>query len=411
MKSVKYLFTAIFLVVVTFLIPMTFIFSDLIITGLDKVLHLKINPNYSGGDIISCFMDEIGDDYGEGELTYPLHPDFKGKGYLDIIRYNVHKPVINASWAEDKDFWQLSFTFANMSSVETVHNFSHQVIHVYIDIDGKKGGSAETAFPMSELVRFDEEHPWDFMVSIDGYHKFGKLISYDKTIKEKVRVYSILEKKTIYARILLNNERIKEVLDGRTTYHYVLVGCYDPFSMGNFISVKHKSGLRNGGGAKSFLTPKVYDYIPPEGNDQKKILSSYDEEKYLYAKIYPLVVEQNNIKKESLINIEEYKKLSQEEIKCDQASALKELEKLEMKSCNKEKVAEIYFRAGKYDEAEKIFDSILVEDQENIFANAYKGSIVAMKAKSSNTIQAIKYVKEAYNYLDKAVKFAKKNDC
>ncbi|MFH1825577.1 MAG: glucodextranase DOMON-like domain-containing protein [Candidatus Firestonebacteria bacterium] len=418
MKSVRYLFTAISLVVVAFLIPMTFIFSNLITGGLDKVLHLKINPNFSGGDIISSFMDEIGDDYGEGGLTYPMHPDFKGKGYLDIIRYNVYKPVINAPWSEDKDFWQLSFTLANMGAFETVHNFSHPVIHVYIDLDGKKGGSTETLNPMSELVRFDEEHPWDFMVHIDGYHKFGKLVSFDKTIEEKVRVYSIPERKTIYARILLNNERIKKVLGaGFThappegagfTYHYVFVGCYDSYSMGNFMPVKYKSGLRNGGGAKSSLTPKVYDYIPPEGMNQKEILSSYNEEKHLYAKVYPLVVGKSCIKKESLINIEEYKKLSQKEIECEQASALKELDKT--KSSNKEKVAEVYFRAGRYDEAEKIFNSLLAENPENVPANAYKGSLVAMKAKSSTTIQAIKYVKEAYNYLDKAVKFAKKND-
>ena len=40
--------------------------------------------------------------------------------------------------------------------------------------------------------------------------------------------------------------------------------------------VREQAGLRYGGGAESRLTPRVYDYLAPEGTDQFEILSGYN---------------------------------------------------------------------------------------------------------------------------------------
>jgi tetratricopeptide (TPR) repeat protein len=413
MKTLKYILAVLLAIAAAFFIPQAFIHSHLLTGTLDKVLHLKVDPDFNGGDILVRFMDKLYDDYGEGELTYPRHQGFKGKGYLDIVRYTVHEPLSNARWSEDIDFWQLALTFSGVhNAFDSVHDFSHPVIHVYIDIDGTAGGSTETTFPRAELVEFDKNHPWDFMVQIDGHHEWGKLISWDNQIEERVRIYSVPENKTIYARILLNNERINKVLDGRTTYHYVLVGAYNEYTSGNFMHVKKKSGTSNGGGSKSKLTPRVFDYIAPKGYDQKEVLSSYDENKYTYAVVYPLEVkrtDKQHVMDEDLI--EKYRKLAEEEKKNKSEADLIELERIKSSGSSGIELAAAYFRSGMFKEAEEILVKILENNPDNSQALAYNGSVAAMKGGETKSLaKAVEYVNKAFEYFDRAESLAQNDD-
>jgi tetratricopeptide (TPR) repeat protein len=413
MKGLKYLLVAIFIAILSLYIKNIFMYfynpmQRLIANG----LKLEVNPDFSGGKEIVRFMDNMGDDYGEGTLNYPRHPAFKGKGYLDVVRYIVYEPLTNFSWSEDRDFWQLGLTFVNVSNAfDTIYDFSHPVIHIYIDIDGEEGGSTETFYPRSELVKFDKEHPWDFMVEIDGHHEFGKVFSWDRKIEDKVRIYSVPEKKTVYARILLNNDRIKKVLDGRPTYHYVLVGAYDEYASGYFMTVKERSGSRYGGGAKSRLSPRVYDYVEPLGMNQKKVLASYNEEQYQYAVVYPLKAEKGKRdeqkKEEREKIIAKYHQLAEAEVK----SQAKSVAELKAEGASRIEIAIAYLNEGNHQESEKILDSLLAEESDNAVANAYKGAIIAGKGGNvASPAKALQYVNEAYVYLDKAVKLAQNDE-
>ncbi len=416
MKMAKYLIAALFCIAAAYLIPKTFIYGDFITGNIDRVLHLRVDPRFSGGEVLAKFLDEMGDDYGEGGLTYPRHEGFKEKGCLDIVRYTVYEPLVNAPWSNEQDFWQIAITFANVSKAfDSIYDFSQPVIHVYIDIDGDIGGSKETAHSRAELIKFDDEHPWDFMVQIDGNHKSGRLISWDKTIEEKVSIYSVPEKKTIFARILLNNKRIKNVLDGRTTYHYVLTGAYDQYASGNFMQVKNKAGIRNGGGAKSKLTPRVFDYVAPKGYKQKKLLSSYDEDMYTYATVYPLEVKRTEQKYiQDADSIEKYRELARKENENRREASLRELEEIKASGNRGVELASAYFRVEKYKEAEDILDNILEKHPDNSRALAYKGSIIAIKGgeclATKSPAKAIGYVNTAYEYYDNAEIHAQNNE-
>lgn len=266
MKNLKYYLVTIGAVVVSFCLVQGIIFASFLSKQLENILQLRIDPAFKGGEIIARFNDPIGDDYGEGELVYPHNKVYSNAiGSLDIIKYTVYQPQTSARWSDLSDFWQVSFTFARTKDETGIHGFAHPVIHLYIDIDGQEGGSLESASARSELVVFDTLHPWDFMLEVNGYHENAKLISFDKEIKIEAQVIVDTQYRTIYVRIPLTNKRIKPILDGRNTYHYVLVGAYDPFATGNFMPIKTKASQHNGGGAKSTITPRVYDYIPPAG--------------------------------------------------------------------------------------------------------------------------------------------------
>ncbi|HEY1405845.1 MAG TPA: glucodextranase DOMON-like domain-containing protein, partial [Spirochaetota bacterium] len=186
MEKLKYRIRLVIGISMILAIPLSFIFSRFIESGIDSVLHMKVDPRFSGGAEIARFMDPVGDDDGASDYTYPLNGMFDGRGYLDLVRYVVNEPITNAPWSADADFWQVAFTFDKTANADdSIYSFSHPVIHLYIDIDGKAGGSTETLDPRGEKVQFDPEHPWDIMIQIDGHHKYGKLVSFDGSIKEK----------------------------------------------------------------------------------------------------------------------------------------------------------------------------------------------------------------------------------
>jgi carbohydrate-binding DOMON domain-containing protein len=405
-------FIALFIVL---LIPYTYIYQGSIREVLDGVLHLKADPVFSGGEVMVKFMDPVGDDYGEGTLTYPGHQGFNGKGFLDVVRYTIYEPVVNARWSNELDFWQLAVTFANVGNpFDAPLGFSHPVIHVYIDIDGDRGGSTDTVFPRAELVAFDNTHPWDFMVHIDGYSGSGTIISYDKTFKRPVSIIYVEEKKTVYARILLEDKRLKQVLDGRATYHYVLVGAYDRLASGNFMAVKKTVSMGNGGGAPSRLSPRVYDMVEPSGTNQKKYLSSYSEATYEYAKLVPLEVKKVDLtmKKTNVELLAKYKKQLQEERKnkkpVDLSARIKQLVEKGVKGTE---LAIVYYQAKMLSKAEEEFLSVLQDNPGNATALAYLGTITAIKARKEKSLsRAMQNVNQAFEFYEKAISGCKTDD-
>jgi len=381
-KTVFFIITTIFAAVGALLIPQVFINSAFIKHQLDKLLHLEVDPAFAGSREIAHFMDPVNDDYGEGGLSYPKHEAYADKsGVLDLVKYTVHKPQTSARWSSQPDYMQVSFTFVNASDdLESVHGFSHPIIHLYLDVDGKKSGKTETAFPRCELVSFDEEHPWDFLIKIDGFHESANIISDDGSYRERVKIFANSERKTLTVRIPLIDPKLKQMLDGRNTYHYVLIGAYDPLAQGGFMPVKTKAGLKYGGGARSSLSPRVYDYIPPEGKNQKQVLSSYSEEDFIYATIYPL------------------------EVTADIYKGAK-------KRTDPVKLAELKKQAQEEAEAEELLDKILAENPQHAVANAYKGAVTARKAQSTKNIsEKIQYLEQSFVYLNRGTALSRSDD-
>ncbi|MCP4158289.1 MAG: hypothetical protein GY757_61890 [bacterium] len=408
-KTIAYIMPVI-AAVAAFLLPYSFIKQGVIRTSLDNVLHLKADPVFMGGGVKTKFMDAMGDDYGEGSLTYPRHQAFKEKGLLDMVRYTVHEPVTNGRWCGDIDFWQLAITVAKTGNpFEAINGFSLPVFHIYIDIDGTKGGSTETAEARAELVTFDEAHPWDFMVHVDGYKESGTVVSFDGTYNKPVKVIYSKEKKTIYIRLMLEDKKLKQVLDGRPTYHYVLAGAYDRMARGNFMPVKKNAGLKNGGGARSSLTPRIYDYIEPHGTDQKKILTSYDEESYRYAKLLPLEAKKNNRVKENNGTAEllkKYTRFLEKEKKnrkpVDHDSQIKHAVDAGKTGIE---LAVIYYQAGKLKDMELIIDALLEKEPENSPALTYKGTLTVSKARDAASLpKKMECINQAFDFYEKAIK-------
>jgi tetratricopeptide (TPR) repeat protein len=400
------------------LMPQVFIHYTFIKHQLHKLLDMEVDPAFSGGREIGHFLDAVGDDNGEGGLTYPRHSAYTGKtGVLDLVKYTVHQPQTGARWSREKDYLQVSFTFAQFGNeLQSILGFCHPIIHLYLDIDGKKSGNTETAFPRCELVCFDPDHPWDFLIEVHGFSSSGLIFSADKTFQGKAAIFADTAKKKLTVRIPLECPGLKQILDGRNTYHYVLVGAYDPLAHGGFMPVKTKAGIKHGGGARSPLSPRIYDYVAPQGKEQKRMLSSYNEKAFSYAVIFPLEVTPDLCaaaeKHIDAAKITELKKQVKEETDVFYHENMRII-KQAGRNVNSEdiKLAIAFFNVERVQQAEEILDRILEGDANHALANAYKGAVTAGKAHiTENLGEKLEYVEQSFVYLDRGAALARSDD-
>lgn len=228
-------------------IPLSFILLSQLTEVFDHLLKLKINPAMTGGEILCEIYDDIDDDNGYGKLIYPKNEIFKKPNTLDLIKYTVRKPLCDAVWSKYRAFWQIELTFQNIEFKDKYNPyFLNPVISIYIDIDGKKSGRTDTYFPRAEFVSFDKNHPWDIYIHINSFERQGFVGFAEDEAKEKINLIYNKKTKTIICQVPLTNNRIMKILDGRDTYHYVLIGAYSPYDRGNFMVVSEKSGYSRG---------------------------------------------------------------------------------------------------------------------------------------------------------------------
>ena len=159
-KSVRNIKIAITAFGCFFSIFIFFVSSSILTNWLGKFLH--VHPLYTGGEIAASVFDTAGDDNGNGILNYPTNQAF-AEGSMDLVRYTVHEPVVDAKWQNYSAFWQLVLEYKNGPA--KVRN-----IMIYIDLNNVEGGSTEPLFDAAENVVFDPAHPWDFAIWIcDGH--------------------------------------------------------------------------------------------------------------------------------------------------------------------------------------------------------------------------------------------------
>lgn len=385
------------------LVPASFVYSSIYGSLVQRLIPIRVAPDLSGGEIELSFLDFIGDDRGAGELTAPLSPVFSEGGGMDILRYTVHRPLVKS---RAESYWQLDVTLAALpNQAGYASGFSQCAIRIYIDVEGQGPGSTEGADARGELVSFDPSHPWDLAVSLDGAHPKARLRSSDGSLDQSIDYIVSEKKKTIYIRIPLSWPITACLRDGRSSWHYLMVGAWDPYAPGNLMSVKAEAGIGNAGGSRSRYEPKLFDLLCPEGSPQSTILSSWDEGTGSYAVILPVEISKAAIEKKALAGsrLKELKAASDRESK-EQALGAKAHNEGQLARGNGEERAIALFNLGKRAEAEAAFDMLLRSSPDRCAYIAYKGALVAMKGgERKNPADSVKVVLDAYAYLDRAV--------
>jgi tetratricopeptide (TPR) repeat protein len=388
-----------------FLIPAGFIISGSELTrALDAALHITVDPRFSGGRVLSKFYDPAGDDHGEGGLTYPK----AGKsdmGAFDIISYSVYEPVTDS--AGSAAYWQLGVTLAGFANpADAPNGFSLPAIRIYVDTDGPASGSLDTAAARAELVSFDPAAPWDASIAIDGWHSQALLRTADGRVQRRIPLIVITEQRSVYVRLPLDVPEIKRILDGRTTRHYVMICGYDQYAADAVMQVKESPSLGDGGGARSPMTPRVFDLLAAGAGTQEAMLSSYDEKAFRYAEIAP-VVSGDGAAAKPAVDFEALAAKADTEARGQSAAESRQLT-ADAASTDPLTAGAALFRLGKRGEAEAKLKAAIAADPEDPEALAYLGSLKAMEAGASGSpADAVGFVNEAFALFDRAASAAK----
>lgn len=358
---------------------------NLIVNG----LHLKIAPGFTGGEIIADFFDDSEDDSGSGILRYPSNTEFT-EGSLDLVRYTVHKPVYDAKWQSNPDYWQLDLEFR--TEANPVRN-----IMIYIGMNQLKNSllsplsaSSVPLFNNAENVQFPEDKPWNFAVWVAGNE--GYIYDADGNKLYKAEMNFLNNGKSVRIRIPLNDKNIKRVYSVENTYHYVVIGAYSQFDLGGFMPIdKRRSNSR--GGTKSSkdynpLVPKLYDIL---GDNQQ--LAEWNGDLLTKATVQPVEV-QMKLEKTTKDDFKDFKNI-----------VYNRIAELNEKSSSGD-----FFGYQSLDEALSILEKTINENQQSAVDISHYGSCLAMKGGQSSVVQAVAYVNKAFEYLDKAVELSQNED-
>jgi len=390
----------------------------------ESVLKVRVDPRLSGGEIMATIYDPAGDDKGAGGLLYPTSPRFgqtegasdsasPGSGALDILKYVVYEPSIDAPWSGESDFWQLAVKLAALPNPDAAPaGFSLPAIRIYIDSDsdGEASGSAETRRPRSELVDFDPAFAWDIALEIEGWRAEAKLFTAGGTVRA-IKMIVVPERQTIWVRLPLDLPEVKRVLDGRATRHYVLTLASDPVSATGVMPVRAEAGNQAGGGATSTLTPRIYDLLATEAGAQTAQLSSWDEGTFTYARLEPVTVQRGVAASGPRLDLDALARAAKEEAANAALAEKAEAEAALAVAATPPQKGVALFRLQRFDEAEALLRQALaaapVGGEEHASLTAYLGSLTAMKGgRTSNPAEAVTIVNEAFALLDAAVEEA-----
>ncbi|WP_294016268.1 glucodextranase DOMON-like domain-containing protein [uncultured Treponema sp.] len=354
-------------------VSLFFINEDSVQNFMVKSLKLKNSPWLNGGKIASDFFDESCDDNGSGKLNYPDYEQFE-KGSLDLIRYTVHKPVYEAVWQQNPEYWQLDLEFK--CGIPDVRN-----IMVYIGAENINGGSTEPLFADSENVKFDIFHPWNFAVWVNK--KNGTVYNSSRTLICETENYFKNNGKEIFVRIPLAKKELQKFYTSKVTWHYVVAGGFSEWDKGGFLP--------------SDSDEKIYDLLDGYSAQvsQSQQLSS--------RTLFPVEVKMKNESSLQNSDFENAVKERYNEFQKQKIIPLDETKDTPVLFSEKLEYAVCVFEQGEYKKAEKLFSELVAEQENSALANAYYGSCLAIRGGNSNVFAAMKLVKQSFVYLDKAV--------
>ena len=348
-----------------------FINSGTLCNMIVKVLHLRVDPKFTGGEIAADFFDDSEDDCGSGSLKYPLSSEF-AEGSLDLLRYTVHEPVYNAKWQQTPDYWQMDLEFrGGPAHVRNVMIYLGLLEEENPKIE-KLAASTVPLFDLAENVEFAEDKPWNFAVRLGG--KQGKVYDAKGDFICNAELGFENDGKTVKFRIPLKEKKLQRVYTARETYHYVQVGAY-------------------------LHVPEVYDIL---GDNSQ--LAGCNEDKLSKVIVKPVVadmkaVSNHNEDEDNQFISHVLNKLSEFEQGAENNSGSSESER-----------SGEYFGFETLDQALSHFEKQVKENPEAAVPMAYYGSCLAMKGGQSNVVQAVALVNKAFEYMDRAVELCKNDD-
>jgi len=388
-------------------VPFFFVYSTWIAARLEKALRLEVEPSFTGGRLLAEFPNPIGGDTGQGGYTYPLGQGWE-KGELNLVRYAVRAPVPRPVWGFSGAYWQLEASFAKaMPTGLAGGGFRAPVLHVYIQIrESGAGGSTESAFGEGELLRFDPDHPWDYALSADGWSPAGEIRSADGSYRAPVPTMWDFARRRLILRIRLENapRLLASVIGGASTWHYVLVGAYDPAREGHFAAVRRGAGLHDGGGAKDDLSPRVFDLIAPKGTSKSAELSSEDPASGNYALVSPVMAGGPAAAGPSPALRGRAAEAAAKEAAAAEAARSRALAALPPRSPADSGVIGELFELGLEDRCLEAIKADIAARPGDPVALAYRGAILAQRAdRAAGLGEKMRLVAEAYRDLDAAV--------
>ncbi len=384
-----------------FLIPAGFILSGSVVTdALSAALHITVDPRFSGGKTRAVFYDPVGDDHGGGGLAYPKAVK-RGSGAFDIVSYGVYEPVTDASWAPP--YWQLGVALAGFENPANAPNgFSLPSLRIYVDTDGPASGSLETAAARAELVSFDPSAPWDVSITVDGWHSEALMRTADGRVRRRIPLIVIPERKSVYVRLPMDVPEVKRILDGRPTRHYVMICGYDQYAADGVMGVEKAPAQNAGGGARSSLTPRVFDVLAAGAGAQEEMLGSWNDAAFTYAVVKPVVCGEAGGKAGPPVDLEALEGRANAEAREQDAAESRRLAE-DAESADPLTAAVALFGLGKTAEAKVKLEAVISADPANATALAYMGSLKAMEAGAAGSpANAVVLVNDAFALLDRA---------
>ena len=396
-------------------VPFFFMYSTWIAAHLEKALRLEVEPSFTGGRLLAEFPNPIGGDTGQGSYTYPLGQGWE-KGELNLVRYAVRAPVPRPVWGFSGAYWQLEASFAKaVPTGLSGGGFRAPVLHVYIQIPdsdaargdvAKPSGSTESAFGEGELLRFDQAHPWDYVLSADGWSPFGEIRSADGSYRARVATLWDFARRRLILRIGLEKAPplLASVIAGGPSWHYVLVGAYDPAREGHFAAVREEANLHDGGGAKDELSPRVFDLIAPRGTSKASELSSEDSASGSYALVSPIEAGGPAARASDPALRGRLEEAAAKEAAASEAERASSLAALPPRSPADSGLIGELFQLGLETRCLEAIKADLAARPGDSVALAYRGAIVARSAeKAAGLGEKMRLVAEAYRDLDAAV--------
>jgi len=226
--------------------------------------------------------DAVGDETGDGDYIYPLASDFatpNDGGLWDAKKLTIRQSAWNAQFilemGEMTDIWGLS------------NGFSHQIVQIYVDHGQTSYGSTE----MLDGANAEIHEDWAWEVAISGTGEPGAVFAVQSetgsTSSRGIDVSGDVDAKTITFTVS------KDVIgDDIPNYRYIVViGSQDGFGTGKWRDVDETPSTWTLGGGSNPAADDGIDYDPNiidmilNGSGQEQMLSSYDVENHVYAKL------------------------------------------------------------------------------------------------------------------------------
>ena len=196
--------------------------------------------------VVFSMEDHPGDDFGQGQVSYPEHQVFE-PGLFDLRRVHI--------WHDDENTYY-DISFAKITNPwNAPEGFFHQLIDIYIDAE--PGGHTVPAAPGAG-VQFSPEAGWEYRLRIQPWGGSRWLDArWDPAKVYPVAVSVLPDDKTIRAQVPLTVAEHPS----RVWQYYVLVGGFDTFGPDQYRVVEESASKWSFGGATTSNSPNVIDLL------------------------------------------------------------------------------------------------------------------------------------------------------